>query len=546
MFDKKDRIWVSDCTDQELMRWSREPVNMEKPEAKFLRASDLLSKHSQGSEAAEAVLLMEQSAKEGYPPAVFAMGQMFQWGWAVHNDKKQAMKLYRQAAALGYGTAAKILAEYRRKKIISAASVCAAVLVCVLAVIGIIQLTDTRSVIHVHKDTQLIRPATLEEYSDELSTLVTAYDDELVISGQVSTNRLILRFEGSQLDLEDFLADKVIARQDNVVIIQFISEEEARRCLDELNGFENIIYVEMDEYAIVVENTAAAAKSDVTVPKDLSVSCYSWGVADMGLDELSAFVASKYPDRSVLVAVIDTGALIGSEFADRGSTYNVRTGGKAVPHEHGTHTTGIVLDGTRGTSVQVLNIDCSTLSNSLVELAYQHSIDIGADVINMSLGITGSHTASIEDAIKRAVSAGIVVVNAAGNNADSNDGTNQFSCPAELTESIVVAAYDQNHNMASFTSYGSTVDVAAPGVEVYSQYYGDDGRLIAFDGTSMAAPHVAALAALVRILYPNATPDLVQLYIKDYCRNTNPAAYDTGLYGAGAPDATAFIEYLPE
>ena len=114
-----------------------------------------------------------------------------------------------------------------------------------------------------------------------------------------------------------------------------------------------------------------------------------------------------------------------------------------------------------------------------------------------------------------------------------------------VASGIVVAAYDENHGIAWFSNYGSTVDVAAPGAEVYSQYYADEGRLVPLMGTSMAAPHVAALAALVKMIYPDATLAHVELYIKDYSRNTNQDAYDPGLYGAGAAGATAFIEIIP-
>lgn len=545
MYSREDRAWRSDCTDEELLRWSRETVNTGNPEARFLLASDLLSKHNKGSEAAEAVHLMEQTAQQKYPPAVFAMGQMFQWGWAVHKDTRRATELYRQAAALGYEPAVRLLAEAKRKKVISIVSACAAALVCVLAAVGIfrwVQQMDPRTVIRVHRGTQLVQPATTAEYGDEFRALIAAYDDELVISGQVSTNRLILRFEGNRLDLSDFLADKVIAREDNLVIIQFSSEEDARSCLRELSGMDNIIFAEMDEYTIL-EDAEISEKSDDIIPKDISAPCYSWGTADMGMDQLSAYVARTYPDRSVLVAVVDSGALIGREFSDRASTYSVMTGGEAVPEEHGTHTTGIVLDGTRGTGVKVLNIDYGTgaapgKTISSVELAYRYAADAGAQVISMSLGWTGHHSATIEDAVTRAVESGIVVVKSAGNKSDSNDGTGDFSCPGELTAPIVVAAYNKNHEIAYFSNYGSTVDVAGPGMEIYSQYYKDENRLISLQGTSMAAPHVAALAALVKMIYPDATPAQVEMYIKDYGRGE----WDPAIYGAGSPDATGFIE----
>lgn len=563
MFDREDRMWHSDCVDEELLRWADEPANADRPEAGFLRASDILSRYRRGSEAAEAVLLMEQAVKEEYAPAVFAMGQMFQWGWAVHKDAGKAMEFYRHAAELDYMPAVKALAEVRRRRLINIATTCIIALVCVLPVVGIFRLvrqTDPKTIIYVHRDTELTRTTNVEEYAGELRDLISAYDDELVISGQVSTNRLILRFESDRLDLSSFLADKVVAREDNVVIIQFSSEEEALRCLEELNRTNGIVFVKMDEYNMIqIDDLDDFPAEDIPLlaPKDMNADSYSWGVSDMGLDQLSDYVAGAYSDRSVLVAVMDTGAVAGSEFQDRFIPgYNVITGGDPLPDLHGTHTVGTILDCTRGTNVRVVNIDVFNttldgevngggsrlrLSDSKYDLAITYAVNMGAQVINISMR-TVLHNASFEDAVVRAVNAGVVVVKSAGNYSGNLD-SGEISCPAELDEPIVVGAYDINHNIAGFSNYGSSVDVCAPGVDIYSQYYLDESSLIKLMGTSMATPHVAALAALVKMIYPNATPAQVELYIKDYCRNTN-WAYDTGLFGAGAPDATCFIEMV--
>lgn len=545
MYNRDDHTWVSDCKDQELLRWCREPANAERPEAKFLRASELLSQHRRGSEAAEAVLLMEQAAKEEYPPAVFAMGQMFQWGWAVHRDTKRAAELYRRAAALGDKNAEKALAEVRHRRIMTAAAAIAAAAACIaltLAAWRFLPELGKRHVILVHDDTVLAQTSTLEEFSAELQQLIAANDDELVISGQVSTNRILLRFDGGRLDLSDYLAKRVIAREDDLVVVQFSGEEEARRCLEELARTPGIVFAEMDEYVLAQDGLLTLQIAGILNPQS---DCDSWGVADMGLDRLSEYVAEQYPDRDLIVAVVDGGAVAGSKFAHRFLPgCNIVTGGDIVPDEHGTHVAGTIADGTRGTNIRIMSIDIfngeDSCSNSAVALGVEYAVKAGAQVINMSLG-SASHSALKESAVTEALEAGVVVVKSAGN----NGADTATSCPAELSEPIVVGAYDAEHNIAGFSNYGDSVDVCAPGVDILSQYYLDDKTLISLDGTSMAAPHVSALAALVRMIYPDATPAQVELYITDYCRNTNPEMYDTGLYGAGAPDAAAFIEVTP-
>jgi thermitase len=113
-----------------------------------------------------------------------------------------------------------------------------------------------------------------------------------------------------------------------------------------------------------------------------------------------------------------------------------------------------------------------------------------AEIINMSLGATGDCTTSLQDAINKAWAQGVVVVAASG-----NSGASGAITPANCERVIGVAASDQNDAKASFSNFGSGVDVAAPGTSILSTNY--VGGYSSFSGTSMASPHVAGLAALV-------------------------------------------------
>jgi subtilisin family serine protease len=139
------------------------------------------------------------------------------------------------------------------------------------------------------------------------------------------------------------------------------------------------------------------------------------------------------------------------------------------------------------TTVKVLgdngNGSWSWISNGIVWAA-----DNGAKVISMSLG-GHSGSSTVQNAVNYAWSKGVVVVAAAG-----NDGNTTRNYPAYYTNAIAVAATNDNDAKASFSNYGSWVDVAAPGVSILSTKPSGYGRL---SGTSMATPHVAGVAGLV-------------------------------------------------
>lgn len=547
MYDKKLKKWVSDCNTPELQQMCRNPENAEDPEVQFIKASDLLSKTESKENMIQAVAKVEILAKRDYMPAVFAMGQMRFYGWGVSKDRKKAIELYKRAADAGYEPAKQALSDLKREKrirffaIVLPICVAAAVTACMLVLL----IQGGMQIIKVNEETQLSKVTTADEFSKEISSLIAEYDDEMVISGQASSNRIILKFEGNVLDLSEFLADRVIARGNNIVVIQFSDEAEAQRCLEKLKNEKNIMFVETDEYT-VTQSYISEEYCTLTPVKstDATSDYYSWGVADMGLDKLSEYVDNKYSSNNILVAVIDSGALVHSENAHRYlEGYNVVTGGKVYPADHGTHVTGIVLDGANCDNVYVKNYDVfngeDSTSKLLICTAIEMAVYENADVINMSLG--GPCTGVTEEFVNSAVAAGVTVVCAAGN--ESSDTATGISCPADITEAIVVGAYDVNHDIASFSNYGYSVDVCAPGVEVWSYSHEADGKLANLQGTSMASPHVAAMAALLKTIYTDATPVDIENYIKNSCRTfRNSSAYATGAFGAGAPDATVFIE----
>jgi len=177
------------------------------------------------------------------------------------------------------------------------------------------------------------------------------------------------------------------------------------------------------------------------------------------------------------------------------------------PDGHGTHVAGIAAAATDNSygiagvswegslmSVKVLDDKgrgyYSWISNGII-----WAVDNKADVINLSLG--GSYPSAIlRDSIKYAWDKGVVIVAASG-----NSGSSSPFYPAYYSWTIAVAATDSSDKKASFSNYGeSWVDVAAPGTSILSTY--QDGYAY-LSGTSMAAPFVSGLAALVKSLHPD-------------------------------------------
>jgi subtilisin family serine protease len=196
---------------------------------------------------------------------------------------------------------------------------------------------------------------------------------------------------------------------------------------------------------------------------------------------------------------------------------------------HGSHVAGIIgADrknnvGIRGVADNVMIIGVRNTPNGDerdkdVANAIRYAADNGARVLNMSFGKSYSWNKKVVDeAVKYAISKDVLLVHAAGN--DNNDTDVESNFPSRkyadggiANNYIVVGASDSKDDetlKASFSNYGkTTVDVFAPGVQIRSTV--PDGKYLEEDGTSMAAPVVTGLAALIRSYYPKLTASQVK------------------------------------
>ena len=207
---------------------------------------------------------------------------------------------------------------------------------------------------------------------------------------------------------------------------------------------------------------------------------------------------------------------------------------------HGTHVAGIIGGSAYGVAKNVTLhsvrvFDCSgTTSWSSVIAAVDWVIAnrVNPAVVNMSL--SGGVLQTMNDAVHRAVAAGIVVVNAAGN--DNHDACG--NSPASTPDAITVGATDASDTRASFSNFGPCVDLFAPGGSITSAYIGGDTATTTMSGTSMASPFVAGAAALYLQRHRDSTPADVSAAI--LATATAGAVHDA----AGTPNRLLFTRAL--
>jgi subtilisin family serine protease len=163
----------------------------------------------------------------------------------------------------------------------------------------------------------------------------------------------------------------------------------------------------------------------------------------------------------------------------------------------------------------------------------EHHADGTPAVANLSLG--GWASASVDTAVQGVIDDGVTVVVAAGN---SNANACNYS-PARAANAITVAAVDRADVRASFSNWGSCVDIFAPGVAITSASISSTTASVAYSGTSMASPHVAGAAALVLSGSPGMSPALVDFAIVE------AATTDLVIDPAGSPNRLLYVTSVP-
>lgn len=267
---------------------------------------------------------------------------------------------------------------------------------------------------------------------------------------------------------------------------------------------------------------------------------------------------------NVPIAVIDTG--INYELADfkgkvdlnKGYNFVKNTKNVMDDNGHGTHVSGIIAaQANNGYSIAGINqystiipikaLDANGAGDMYnIVKGIKHAVDNGAKVINMSLGDDPRITAMLdklgietlessvfEEALKYAEDKNVTVVCASG-----NSFTNQISYPASSKYTISVGSISNSDVRSTFSNYGEGLDLVAPGESVPSLY--NNGEVIYASGTSMASPHVAAVAGLLYSVDSTMTPSKAKDILHRTSRDLGEKGYDQ-VYGYGCLDVVKAV-----
>ncbi len=307
----------------------------------------------------------------------------------------------------------------------------------------------------------------------------------------------------------------------------------------------------------VLELTESQAKALAKSPNVLAVEpnaevtalaqTVPWGITRVQAPQAHS---AGYQGAGVKVAVLDTGIDSSHQDLDVDGGYSVFTdSANSNPfndgHGHGTHVAGTIaaLNNTVGVLGVAYNVDLyavKVLDNSGngsyagIAEGIQWAVDNNMDIVNMSLGGSSSSTI-LENMCNAANQAGVLLIAAAGNSGNSWGIGNNVGYPARYSSVMAVAATDSNNKRGYFSSTGPTVEISAPGVDILSTVPGNG--YASNNGTSMASPHVAGVAALVKA----AKPSLSNTQIRNILNNTATSLGSSNHYGNGLVQAVDAI-----
>ncbi|HAR63881.1 MAG: hypothetical protein DKM50_11355 [Candidatus Margulisiibacteriota bacterium] len=351
--------------------------------------------------------------------------------------------------------------------------------------------------------------------------IIDKYKGKIVTKQQVSSARIDRMTAGTQEEL---------------CLLEFSADNDLQKIRDEISKADSVVYAEPNYYVYLDSMSIYKCAEEVPVT--------------LGGQKITA---SGNTQNEVIVAVLDTGVdythndlksnvwinkneipnnSIDDDVNGYVDDYNgydfynyTRSGGDHNPldeYGHGTHVSGIVLRtadnaiAITGTPSNVRIMPVKFLDSQGRGMQYDaaaaiyYAVNNGAKLINCSWGYF-STTKTLYEAVKYAYEKGVFVVTSSGNN---NWDTEQF--PAAFSEVIAVGAVDNNSRRAYFSNYGPYLDIAAPGVDIYSAFPGNSYARMT--GTSQAAPYVCGIIStllgnnpqvdrdsLLTLIYQNAT-----------------------------------------
>lgn len=271
---------------------------------------------------------------------------------------------------------------------------------------------------------------------------------------------------------------------------------------------------------LAADPAVASVEQNQVVRADATQSSAPWGLDRIDQASLPLSGTYTYPDSAgagVTAYVIDTGVRIShAEIAGRAVNGYDAVDGDSVAQDgngHGTHVATTIAGKTYGVAkaakivaVRVLGDNGSGTTAGVIagiDWVTAHHAAGAPAVANLSLG--GGASTALDNAVKKSIADGVTYAVAAG-----NSGVNaSSSSPARVAEALTVGATDSADAKASWSNYGSVLDLFAPGVSITAGWSTGDTATKTISGTSMATPHVAGAAAVYLAGHTSASPSQV-------------------------------------
>lgn len=377
----------------------------------------------------------------------------------------------------------------------------------------------------------------ITNFSQEINELIATYDSDEEYVTQEESNQSVIY-------------DRLIVSSGNVI---------SENSIDSVKGLGYSVF-QYDNANGASEAKEVFENKGYTVEYDSILTCDSvtstsetsktWANERVESQEtLNAIKASGMELSEVTVGVIDSGAdytheLLKDRIVD--TSINFSSSGNENDcmddNGHGTMVSGVIAQNTTDNvkikPYKLFNDDHSCTTSELISvIEYILSEDDCPDIINMSFGIGSNNENTLKyKLLNQLIDRGITVVVAAGN--ENADAKNYF--PANVDGAITVSASNESNNRCSFSNFGSCVDIAAPGMYVYSSQLGGGYRTA--NGTSFAAPLVASAAATVLMQNPSLTTNDIESKLKGATVQVYNEYTDTEWCGAGILNYSALYE----
>merc|ERR1711862_374718 len=293
----------------------------------------------------------------------------------------------------------------------------------------------------------------------------------------------------------------------------------------------NIVFIEPDYTVSIFENNNANNKSN-KIKKRMKRELQDfvpWGIDTVLQNQRSRFFNTEAKGK-VKICIADTGYDINHDDLpggdNPGSVKGINRLGENWYYDgqgHGTHVAGTIaaISGNNGGVYGLLpknynnNFELLIAKafdetgsglNSQVMVAVEDCIKMGATVISMSLGCNSCYSSIYDNYLQNLYNDNILLVAAAG-----NAGTSDYAYPASYSSVISVASIEYSKTRSPFSQYNYQVEISAPGSGIWSTI--PDNEYQIKDGTSMATPHVAGVAGLLRMFYPQCTAQQIRLVL---------------------------------